>query len=80
VAGVEKRPRLEHEPQTKFDLAPRAETVDSRAVPTRKASLSALVVSLIDPFPVPKTMPFIVFGGKLKLPKFGKLRVSMFRR
>jgi hypothetical protein len=33
VAEVEKRPRLEHEPQTKFDLALRAETVDSRAVP-----------------------------------------------
>jgi hypothetical protein len=33
VAGVEKRPRLEHEAQTKFDLALRAETVDSRAVP-----------------------------------------------
>jgi hypothetical protein len=27
------RPRLEHEPQTKFDLALRAETLDSRAVP-----------------------------------------------
>jgi hypothetical protein len=33
VAEVEKRPRLEHEAQTKFDLALRAETVDSRAVP-----------------------------------------------
>ena len=30
---LRKRPRLEHEPQTKFDLALRAETVDSRAVP-----------------------------------------------
>ena len=30
MAEVEKRPRLEHEAQTKFDLALRAETVDSR--------------------------------------------------
>jgi len=54
VAEVEKRPRLEHEAQTKFDLALRAETVDSRAVPYSESFVIRSLRSLIDPFPVPK--------------------------
>ena len=80
MAEVEKRPRREHEPQTKFDLARGAETVDSRAVPYSEGFVIRSRRVVDRSVSGPKTMPFIVFGGKLKLPKFGKLRVSMFRR
>ena len=43
-------------------------------LPTRNDSLSARVVPLIEPLPVPNKIPFIVFGGRLKLLKFGRLK------